>query len=220
MGRGDGGVSRKTNTDVVNGSPRARFVPRAARCMLIVSMANATVRSEVVASPSSADRLERVEHRRYPEISFGARYDKARYTQVAMIESLMKRKSPRIEKPTLVYERIREILESAKRTVARSVNTTQVVANWLIGREIVEEEQRGKRRADYGTQLLADLSARLQDDYGSGLLDQEPSPHAAFYHYRPALLVLNCARARMRSSFSPLRETGGPGARVLLWPKR
>jgi hypothetical protein len=40
-----------------------------------------------------------------------------------------------------VYERIRQILESARTTVARSVNTTQVVANWLIGREIVEEEQ-------------------------------------------------------------------------------
>jgi hypothetical protein len=50
-------------------------------------------------------------------------------------------------KKTLLYERIRQILESARSSVARTVNTTQVVANWLIGREIVEEEQRGKRRA-------------------------------------------------------------------------
>ena len=42
-----------------------------------------------------------------------------------------------------LHDRIREILESARASVARSVNTTQVVANWLIGREIVEEEQRG-----------------------------------------------------------------------------
>ncbi len=60
----------------------------------------------------------------------------------------MKRKPPRAEKSTPVYERIREILESGKTAVARSVNTTQVVANWLIGRETVEEEQRGKKRAD------------------------------------------------------------------------
>ena len=72
------------------------------------------------------------------------------------------------EKPASIYERIREILESAKTSVARSVNTTQVVANWLIGREIVEEEQRGKERADYGMELLADLSARLQAEYGAG----------------------------------------------------
>jgi hypothetical protein len=36
-----------------------------------------------------------------------------------------------------LYRRIREILESARAGAARSVNTTQVVANWLIGREII-----------------------------------------------------------------------------------
>jgi len=46
-----------------------------------------------------------------------------------------------------VYKRIRQILESARAGVARSVNTTQVVANWLVGREIVEEEQKGKAKA-------------------------------------------------------------------------
>jgi len=46
-----------------------------------------------------------------------------------------------------VYQRIREILESARAGVARTVNTTQVVANWLIGREIVEGQQRGRKRA-------------------------------------------------------------------------
>ena len=67
-----------------------------------------------------------------------------------------------------LYERIRQILESARSNVARTVNTTQVVANWLIGREIVEEEQRGRHRADYGKQLVEELSVRLQDDYGKG----------------------------------------------------
>lgn len=42
------------------------------------------------------------------------------------------------------------------------------MANWLIGREIVEEEQRGKRRADYGQQLVAQLSERLTAAYGKG----------------------------------------------------
>ena len=48
----------------------------------------------------------------------------------------MKRKTKQASKPAPVYQRIRQILESARRSVARSVNTTQVVANWLIGREI------------------------------------------------------------------------------------
>lgn len=67
-----------------------------------------------------------------------------------------------------LYGRIREILESARANVARSVNTTQVAANWLIGREIVEEEQKGKRRASYGEALLLGLSKRLTADFGCG----------------------------------------------------
>ena len=65
-----------------------------------------------------------------------------------------------------LYDRIRQILESARSSASRSVNTAQVVANWLIGREIVEEEQRGKRKAEYGQRLIAELSTKLQKDYG------------------------------------------------------
>ena len=67
-----------------------------------------------------------------------------------------------------LYERIRQILESARSSVARTVNTTQVIANWLIGREIVEEVQKGRRRAEYAQQLLPELSVRLTADYGRG----------------------------------------------------
>jgi predicted nuclease of restriction endonuclease-like (RecB) superfamily len=67
-----------------------------------------------------------------------------------------------------LYRRVREIIESARVGAARSVNTMQVVAYWLIGREIVEEEQKGKRRADYGEALLLGLSKRLTDEFGSG----------------------------------------------------
>ena len=82
----------------------------------------------------------------------------------------MSRKPVKKEVPTGdgLYERIREILESARTNVARTVNTTQVVANWLIGREIVEEEQKGKQRADYGDRLLKGLSVRLTTDFGRG----------------------------------------------------
>lgn len=71
-------------------------------------------------------------------------------------------------RPTTLYTRIRQILESARIRVARSVNTTQVVANWLIGREIVEEEQKGKRRAGYGDRLLVQLASQLKRDFGDG----------------------------------------------------
>jgi predicted nuclease of restriction endonuclease-like (RecB) superfamily len=71
-------------------------------------------------------------------------------------------------KASPVYKRIRQILESARTNVARSVNTAQVVANWLVGWEIVEEEQKGRRRAGYGERLVRELAVRLQADYGTG----------------------------------------------------
>jgi hypothetical protein len=67
-----------------------------------------------------------------------------------------------------LYDRIRQILESARTNVARTVNSTQVVANWLIGREIVEEEQKGKKWAGYGEELIAELSEKLQKEFGVG----------------------------------------------------
>jgi len=98
-----------------------------------------------------------------------------------------------------VYERIRQILESAKTSVARSVNTTQVVANWLVGREIVEEEQRGRRRAEYGEELLADLSRRLKDEFGAGYSVPNLRNMRQFYQSFPALLHASEIRYALRS---------------------
>lgn len=86
-----------------------------------------------------------------------------------------------------LYRRVREILESARAAVARSVNTTQVAANWLIGREIVEEEQRGARRAPYGERLIRDLVARLQSEYGAGYSLANVKSFRRFYLEYPHL---------------------------------
>jgi predicted nuclease of restriction endonuclease-like (RecB) superfamily len=87
-----------------------------------------------------------------------------------------------------LYHRIREILDSARAGVARSVNTSQVCANWLIGREIVEEEQKGKKRARYGEALLKDLSRRLSTDVGKGWSVRNLEYCRAFYLEYPLLL--------------------------------
>ena len=65
-----------------------------------------------------------------------------------------------------LYARVREILAAAQAGISRTENTTQVVANWLVGREIVEEEQRGAKRAEYGKQIVEELAVRLQGDLG------------------------------------------------------
>ncbi len=111
----------------------------------------------------------------------------------------MKRKSPRSEDSTKVYERIREILQSAKVAVSRSVNTTQVVANWLIGREIVEEDQRGKRRAEYGEKLLAVVSELLKAEFGAGYSVPNLRNMRQFYQVFPALLSASEIRYALRS---------------------
>jgi DUF1016 N-terminal domain len=67
-----------------------------------------------------------------------------------------------------LYHRIRDILNTAHTGVFRTINTAQVLSNWLIGKEIVEEEQKGKQRADYGENLLKNLATQLTQDFGKG----------------------------------------------------
>ena len=100
----------------------------------------------------------------------------------------MKRDVNKTGKPPVLYARVREILEAARTGISRTVNTTQVVANWLIGREIVEEQQRGEIRAGYGESLLAGLSARLTADYGTGDTVRSLEFCRSFYLGYPTLL--------------------------------
>lgn len=92
------------------------------------------------------------------------------------------------------YGRVRDILETARVGVARTINTTQVAANWLIGREIVEEEQRGRRRAGYGAKLLAELSARLNREFGRGYSVDNLEAFRQFYLDYPELISETASR--------------------------
>ena len=94
-----------------------------------------------------------------------------------------------------LYRRIHEILESARASVARSVNTTQVVANWLIGREIVEEEQKGRVRAEYGKRLIENLSKHLVKDFGRGFAIRNLETFRAFYLGYPELVIPHAVSA-------------------------
>ena len=69
---------------------------------------------------------------------------------------------------TTFYDDVRQILLSARSKAYRAVNTAMVEAYWLIGKRIVEEEQNGKSRAEYGKRLLENLSKSLSNDFGKG----------------------------------------------------
>jgi len=66
------------------------------------------------------------------------------------------------------YERIRHVLVEARTQAWRAVNFAMVTAYWEIGRVIVEEELKGKSRAEYGTALVKGLASRLTREFGKG----------------------------------------------------
>ena len=67
-----------------------------------------------------------------------------------------------------LFARVVALIEEARQKVASVANLAQVYTNYEIGRQIVEEEQGGKRRAEYGKQVLIDLSQKLTARFGRG----------------------------------------------------
>ena len=67
-----------------------------------------------------------------------------------------------------LYREIREILAAARNHAWQAVNTAMVEAYWDVGRAIVEEEQAGRQRADYGKHVIEGLSQRLREEFGKG----------------------------------------------------
>jgi hypothetical protein len=74
------------------------------------------------------------------------------------------------------------LLEEARRSASRSVNAIVTATYWEIGRRIVEHEQQGKRRADYGEALLARLAADLTGRFGRGFSEGNLGKMRLFYH--------------------------------------
>jgi predicted nuclease of restriction endonuclease-like (RecB) superfamily len=89
-----------------------------------------------------------------------------------------------------LYEQVREILDAARSRAARSVNSEMVRAYWQIGAAIVEHEQAGKERADYGARLLESLAARLKADKLKGFSVRNLYWMREFYEKFPILHAL------------------------------
>ncbi len=93
--------------------------------------------------------------------------------------------STRLASPTAPYHglvsEIELLLELARRTAARAVNAVMTAAYWEIGRRIVEFEQGGTARAEYGQALLARLSADLTASLGRGFSVRNVEQMRAFY---------------------------------------
>lgn len=94
-------------------------------------------------------------------------------------------KTDAIEGPEAQYETILQevpgIVAAARRSAVRSVNAFITASSWLIGRRIVESEQEGGERAEYGTELIQRLSTELTRKFGRGFSRQNLQLMRLFY---------------------------------------
>ena len=79
------------------------------------------------------------------------------------------------------YSRILDLLKTARKTVVQSVNKTIVDTYFEIGRLIVEEEQNGKSKAEYGQNLIPELSQKLTTEFGKGFSTTNLKQMRTFY---------------------------------------
>lgn len=79
---------------------------------------------------------------------------------------------------------IGELLETARHTAVRAVNSIMTANYWQIGRRIVKFEQSGDERAEYGTQLLKRLSTDLNARFRLGISRRNPGRFRSFYLHR------------------------------------
>lgn len=79
------------------------------------------------------------------------------------------------------YQEIKELLYSAKNKVYQTINTTMTQTYFQIGKRIVEEEQGGVTRAEYGSALLKNLSNELIKEFGKGYSEQNLKNMRQFY---------------------------------------
>ena len=93
---------------------------------------------------------------------------------------------------------IGNILEHGRRQVITSVNTTLVRTYWLIGREIVEHEQKGKEKAEYGSKLLGQLSKDLRLRYGKGFSRSNINYMRLLYYKYP---IVQTVSVQFKSKF-------------------
>ena len=63
---------------------------------------------------------------------------------------------------------IKKILKNARQKAYTAVNSAMVEAYWKIGRRIVEEEQSGRERAEYGKEIVENLSKELTEEFRKG----------------------------------------------------
>lgn len=97
---------------------------------------------------------------------------------------------------TDLLKEIRALIVSARTLATRNINTLQVLTNFEIGKKIVETEQSGTQRAEYGKQVLKDLAEKLCAEFGAGFSERN------LRHMRKLYLVYKDRMVQIRQTAS------------------
>lgn len=120
--------------------------------------------------------------------------------------------------PRSMVDELRKLIRTARRTASTTVNTLQVLTNFEIGRRIVEQEQKGKVRAEYGRALLRELSVKLTEEFGSGFSERNLASIKAFYLAYQGRVGRILQKASAKSSAQGVSGSGaGDNPFVLSW---
>ena len=90
-----------------------------------------------------------------------------------------------------------KIIDAARESAARSVNAAMTAAYWLIGRRIVEFEQSGEERAEYGAALIERLAEDLTVQFGRGFSLRNIYNMRLFYLAHPTDRILQTPSAKL-----------------------
>lgn len=88
------------------------------------------------------------------------------------------------------------IIDGAREFSQRAVNVALVRRNWLLGRRIAEEELGGKERAEYGREVIKELSRELTPRYGKGFEQRNLYRFVQFYRTYPQILSSPMTKSR------------------------
>lgn len=103
------------------------------------------------------------------------------------------------------YNDIKAILQTARNNAYKSVNFIMVEAYWNIGKKIVEVEQKGETKAQYGSNLINELSKQLTSEFGKGFTLTNLKMMRQFYNVFPIRHTL-CDQLSW-SHYQPMRKT-------------
>ncbi len=112
------------------------------------------------------------------------------------------------------FEDVRTILAQARQKAYSAINFAMVEAYWQIGRRIVEEEQNGKGRAEYGAFLIKELSKQLTQEFGKGFAVANLKNFRQFYVTFPDFQKSYTARSLLSwSHYRLIMRVDSPSAR-------